>query len=102
MNVSETTTQILDHFSIQETEIRKALLEILLLLPNEIHSIDGVNQKLKSKGMSISLGALVQNLLMFQIRGLIKTVNLEADMKRKRGRPQLKFVLNHDLISQII
>src|SRR5688572_5144270 len=102
MNVSETTIQVLDHFSIPETEIRRALLEILLLFPNEIHSINGVNLNLKSNGISISSDALIQNLLMFQIRGLIKTVNLESDMKRKRGRPQLKFVLNHDLISQII
>jgi Fe2+ or Zn2+ uptake regulation protein len=102
MNVSETTIQLLDHFSIPETEIRKALLQILLLLPNEIHSIKGVSQNLKSKGISISSGALVQNLLMFQIRGLIKTVNLESDMKRKRGRPQLKFMINHVLMSQII
>lgn len=102
MHVSETTIQVLGHLSIPETEMRKALLEILLLLPQDIHSINGVSQNLKSKGISTTPGTLVHNLLMFKIRGLIKIVNLETVTKRKRGRPQLKFMINHDLISRIL
>lgn len=101
MSTKEKPLKILAHLAIPATEIPQTLVEILLTTPDEIYSVNSMNEKLKSKGVSISVGALVLNLLMFQMRNIIKTVEEEIVMKRKRGRPQLKFILNHDLISKI-
>ncbi len=100
MNVSETTSQILNHFSIRETEKRKEILKILLLFPDEVHSINKLDQHLKSNNTIISSAALENILLMFKIRGVIEMIQVETKDKRRKGRPQLKFRISHHIVTR--
>jgi Fe2+ or Zn2+ uptake regulation protein len=94
--------KILSYLSIRNTEVRQEILRILLALPLEILSIKEITQRLKSNGVPTSHSSIIETLLMFQMRGLIRLLDTDKSKKRKRGRPESNFIFNHDLISEVI
>jgi Fe2+ or Zn2+ uptake regulation protein len=101
MILEERSKKILMHFYIPITEGRQALLKILMASPNEIFSTMDVSQQLKNNGVAMSSSAITNHLIMFQTRHIIRPFNDRIVKKKKRGRPETRFVLNHDLMKGI-